>query len=525
VSRRTHIRFRGPARLRLAGCVLCCLAIASFARAADTPSGGPYALEGPPAWPRGLAGGPNIDSLVAQVSLDTLRNLVARLEAFGTRNAAKQGSRQAAEWLAARFHAYGIRDVEVRSWDQAFAGNVIATMPGAGATPDIYILGAHYDSVAPGSSFEPGADDNGSGTAALLECARILAGRRLAATVRFIAFSAEEYGLVGSEVYAAQAEEFGEPIAAMINMDMIGHLAPDDVRDLDVIFDSRSAWLYEATAAAAAAHVPELPVVRGKLLIGSSDHASFWGHHFSAVLFFEDSADYSPFLHTPQDVTGPSYNDPELHLQCTRVALALLATLAGPGEVPVALASFAARREGGTVRLDWRLSRDAAADLAGIGVQRAPADRGPWQERTVAPLAPDVTSFAESAAPDADLWYRLRFVSQDGSVWTSGAALAAAGRDRTRLEAVLAPDRVGPIQIRYRVADPVMRLRLGVYDARGRLVRVLANASRVPGTYLDTWDRRNDRGERVSSGVYILGLQAPGASDSRKLVILPEPSP
>ena len=524
MSRRTHTRFRGLARVRVAGCVLSCLAIAAFARATETPSS-PHALAGPPAWPRGLAGGPNIDSLVAEVSLDTLRNTVAHLESFGSRNAAKPGSRKAAEWLAARFHAYGIQDVEVRTWDANFAGNVIATVPGTGASPVVYILGAHYDSVVPDSNFEPGADDNGSGTAALLECARILAGQRLAATVRFIAFSAEEYGLVGSEVYAMQAEQYGEPIAAMINMDMLGHLAPDDVRDLDVIVDSQSAWLYAATAAAASAHVPDFPVVHGKLLLGNSDHASFWGHRFPAVFFFEDTVDYSPFLHTTQDVTGPSYNDPELHLQCTRVALALLATLAGPSEVPVALAWFAARRAGDEVSLDWQFSRDAAAGLAGIGVQRALAERGPWQERTAAPLAPDVTSFADAAAPHADLWYRLRLESKDGRVWFSGATLVAVAWDRTRLEAVLTPSREDPIQIRYRIADPVPLLRLCVYDVRGRLVRVLANASRVRGTYLETWDRRNDYGERVNSGVYILGLKAPGASDARKVVLLPERSP
>jgi flagellar hook assembly protein FlgD len=89
---------------------------------------------------------------------------------------------------------------------------------------------------------------------------------------------------------------------------------------------------------------------------------------------------------------------------------------------------------------------------------------------------------------------------------------------------VLAPDLTAPIQIRYRVADPVQRLRLCVYDARGRLVRVLANAPRTAGTYTQAWDGLNDRGGRSSAGVYIVWLQAPGASDTRKVVVLPEPN-
>lgn len=467
-----------------------------------------------------------IDSLVAQVSADTLVASVRYLEDLGTRNAAKPGAHQAAAWLASRFRSYGVQDVEIQTWSGTYAGNVVATLPGTGASPDVYLLGAHYDSrTAIESDDEPGADDNASGTATLLECARLLAPHRLAATVRFVAFSAEEYGLLGSEAYAAQADATLEPIAAMINLDMLGYLAPGDRRDLDVIADQSSLWLFEATTNVAARYVPAFPVIRAKLLAGTSDHASFWAHGFYAVFFHEDAESNSPFLHTAEDVIGLSYNDPELHAQCTRVALALLATLAGADVVPVTLETLAARRDGAVVRLEWRLSADARAGTAGVGVQRALAAPGPWEDRTAALLDAAATSFADAApAGTSALWYRLVLAQRSGESWFSAPVRAVAAVARTGFEAVFAPHPADPIHIRYRVAEPADRLRLGVYDVRGRLVRVLLDETRAPGAYLHTWDRRDDGGHPLSRGVYVLRLQAPGTMDARKVVVMPAPS-
>jgi hypothetical protein len=96
----------------------------------------------------------------------------------------------------------------------------------AGSQPEIVVIGAHYDSV-PGS---PGANDNGSGVAALLALARRFAGKSPARTLRFVAFANEEPGYfqteeMGSWVYAHRCKERGDRVAAMISLETIGYFS------------------------------------------------------------------------------------------------------------------------------------------------------------------------------------------------------------------------------------------------------------------------------------------------------------
>jgi hypothetical protein len=84
-------------------------------------------------------------------------------------------------------------------------------------------------------------------------------------------------------------------------------------------------------------YVPTLPLVDGTLPSGaSSDHASFWAHGYDAILFFEDTGNYSPYIHTTSDVVGVSYNSPALALRSVKAAAALLATVAEPFHVTIA---------------------------------------------------------------------------------------------------------------------------------------------------------------------------------------------
>lgn len=112
--------------------------------------------------------------------------------------------------------------------------NVVAFVPGRGALADEYIvIGAHYDHIgrgaygsrSPGSRLiHPGADDNASGTAALLELARLFEGRRAGRSLLFVGFSAEEVGLIGSKYFVENPPVSLSKIKAMINLDMVGRL-------------------------------------------------------------------------------------------------------------------------------------------------------------------------------------------------------------------------------------------------------------------------------------------------------------
>ena len=99
-----------------------------------------------------------------------------------------------------------------------------------GATAKVLLIGAHLDSrtkdVEDARSPAPGADDNGSGVAALLEAARVLRGIESRWTIHFCAFSGEEQGLIGAAAYAQRVHKEGLPVELVINMDMVGH--PED---------------------------------------------------------------------------------------------------------------------------------------------------------------------------------------------------------------------------------------------------------------------------------------------------------
>jgi hypothetical protein len=273
---------------------------------------------------------PAIEAMVESVSGDRFDAHVNRLQAFQTRYAAHDSCFAAAAWVKAEFESYGIDSVYYHYLGDTYAPNVVAVIPGAVDPERLVVIGAHYDSFSNPTDFAPGADDNATGTACVLECARVLSQFEFERTLVFIAFSAEETGLVGSHFWAYMARHVGLDIVAMIAVDMIGYVATADAVDLDVISDSPSMWIRDLVVEAGGLYVPDLPVIDGAFGDGRSDHASFWDAGYPAVWFFEDSESPSPYIHTPSDVVGVSYNSRDLAAMSTQVAVATTATLAGP---------------------------------------------------------------------------------------------------------------------------------------------------------------------------------------------------
>jgi len=168
------------------------------------------------------------------------------------------GNQEAQLFLVDQFSSMGL-DVSV----QGAYGNVVAQWPGTETPQKIYILCAHYDTTS--GDEEPGGDDNASGTAGVLEAARVLAQYRFQSTVRFIAFNAEEDWMEGSREYV-NALPKGTNIAGVINLDMILRPAwdyhPEEPVDLEV--ETRktpacTAWM-EAFVQAATAYCPRLVI-------------------------------------------------------------------------------------------------------------------------------------------------------------------------------------------------------------------------------------------------------------------------
>jgi hypothetical protein len=76
------------------------------------------------------------------------------------------------------------------------------------------------------------------------------------------------------------------------------------------------------------------------------------------------------------------------------------------------------------------------------------------------------------------------------------------------------------VQIRYRIADGPVHVRLAIYDVRGQRIKLLDSSSREAGEYARTWDRRTESGEMVARGIYVVGLDAGATRSTRKLLLL-----
>ncbi len=151
--------------------------------------------------------------LVNQVSQAKIQGHVAALE--GERATALQQA-QAGDYIANQLQSYGY--IVVRD-PVGTSENIHATLSGSLTPSQTFVLGAHFDTV-PGS---PGADDNASGVAGMLEVARVLAGSSFASSIQFVAFGLEESGLIGSTQFAQNAKAAGRDLIGMISLEMIAY--------------------------------------------------------------------------------------------------------------------------------------------------------------------------------------------------------------------------------------------------------------------------------------------------------------
>lgn len=211
--------------------------------------------------------------------------------------------------------------------------NVEAVKPGVTHPEQIYILCAHFDAISDDPwNRAPGAEDNASGTAALLEAARVLADYRLDATLKFVAFSGEEQGLLGSAAYAAAEAAGDADIRGVFNLDMIAYL-DEPGHDVEVRYNNFSRDLLARYREAARLYVPGYAIHAVTSGQGGSDHESFWAHGYPALLSIENAGkQFYPYYHKTTDL--PRYLTPAFGADVTRVNLAAAISLAGMREGP-----------------------------------------------------------------------------------------------------------------------------------------------------------------------------------------------
>ena len=273
-----------------------------------------------------------IEQLVARVSPDSVLAFVRRLQDHGNRLSTGDSCKAAAQWIAAKFQTYGCDTVILQDHTTNHAPNVIGIRYGTSGLRNPYaIIGGHFDAV----SVSPGADDNASGTASAIEACRVTQGFQFQHDLRFIAFSGEEFGLFGSEYYAAQAHAHNDSILGVLNFDMIAYedSAPEDLNVIGKIANPACEPFVDWFIAIADTYTT-LPCYKDMVTdMQSSDHGPFWNNGYLAFCGIEDYWPGNPYYHTPGDSIGAGYNN---NAFCTEVIKAGVAALATMGE-PVPL--------------------------------------------------------------------------------------------------------------------------------------------------------------------------------------------
>ncbi len=284
---------------------------------------------------------PFVQDLVNQVSQVQYTDYLQTLQDFVSRNTYSPGCDDAANWIFAQFQSFGL--------DASFDGfqigggterNVIGELPGLVYPDSIIFITGHIDATA-GSPWgpepiAPGADDNGSGTACFIECARILSQYHFEKTIRFVGFAGEEQGLYGSEDYVQDLLAAQTLVVGSFNYDMIAWSGDDPLPpDLVIYADNnpRSQAMANKIAEAILTFVPTglEPDVDISPTMSGSDHYPFWDVGWPAICGIEDQAwgpDFNPFYHSVEDLV--SNCDLEYATNVTRVALAALADYAIP---------------------------------------------------------------------------------------------------------------------------------------------------------------------------------------------------
>jgi len=408
--------------------------------------------------------------MLATIDQANIERTIRKLVSFGTRNSLsdqnnpQRGIGAASEWLYGEFvkvsqNSGGRMTVEKQTFEQGKATripepvqmtNIVATLKGT--MPDsanrYYVVSGHYDSMCTSPTDAkcdaPGANDDASGTAAVLEMARVMAPHKFDATIVYMTVPGEEQGLLGSTHFAEEAKKQKLDIEAMFTNDIIGSsLGGNGVRDRKSIRvfsegvqsnetpeeavarrgvggenDSTSRQLSRFIKESAARYVPDFSVsmvYRRDRYLRGGDHIPFLERGYPAVRFTEPNENYN---HQHQNVrieSGVQYGDlPEFVdfgyiAQVARVNAASLACLALAPTAPKSVA-IVNRRVTNDTELQWAANPEV--DLAGYEVVWRDTTSPVW---TNSLWVGNVKSFTMKKMSKDNYFFGVRAVDRDGN--------------------------------------------------------------------------------------------------------------
>lgn len=429
---------------------------------------------------------PRIQKITAEVSEDRITSILKKLEGFGTRHTLsnpddlKRGIGAARQWIAAEFRGYSPR-LEVsfdsykvkkqrRVYKDVEVVNVVAVLPGKLHPERQIVISGHYDSLNLGNinwqdtqaaaargeerkpeDFEadaPGVTDDASGTAAVMELARVMSQYEFENTLVFVAFAGEEQGLLGSTLMAQKARKEARQIEAVLNNDIIGSILTGDARSsngvvrvfADDAMDSPSRQLGRYIKEVGERYVPSMRVdliFREDRFGRDGDHHPFQDEGFAAVRFSTPSENYEN-QHSATD-TLANTSVPYI-ARVARINGAVAASLALAPPAPVVTQKIEKGPNAGHVMptiqrgksryaalLKWKLEKPDA-DLAGFVVLMRSTTAPFWEHEW------SVGKVNEFEFPDLsidDVVFGVKAVDQEGNESLTSAYVLAKRPPRT----------------------------------------------------------------------------------------------
>lgn len=286
---------------------------------------------------RGIVDQTNLDSLTtsaSQLSGASLVTLNGITDTITCRYPTQKGHALAITYLTQKLASYGLiarADSFNTTAPLLFKRgvNITARKQGTEFPQYVYIISAHYDDVP--FVIAPGADDDGSGTAAVLEAARILANYQTKYTILFALWDEEEQGSGGSSYYVSNIAASGDSMMGVVNMDMIGYDSNDDGKmDIHTTNIARSVDLADTLVYIIHKYELALTPIIYNPGASNSDNGPFWSKGYSAIVFSEAyyGGDFNPHYHGHSGQDKIDYFNFKFFLNCSKLAIATISTLA-----------------------------------------------------------------------------------------------------------------------------------------------------------------------------------------------------
>jgi hypothetical protein len=474
---------------------------------------------------------PTIQTIINQTNLDSLVYFVEELSGevstiiggspytILSRNKNQPGNNMSANYIKQKLDSYGL--VTYDQWWSGTGRNVYGVQLGSIYPNKQYIICAHFDDMPSGTT-APGADDNASGTAAVIEAARIFTQYNSKYTIIYALWDEEEQGLVGSAYYAQQAFNAGDSIMGVINMDMIAYDNDNDgVGEIHIQNYGNSVSLKDNMVQVNTTY--SIGVTPSIINPGTtaSDQASFWNNGYGALLLIEEyyGGDFNAYYHSVNDLII-HFNQP-YYLKMSKLSIGTVATLADLTEiVPVELLAFTASVRNSEVELLW----STATELNNLGFEIECSIDGQDNFVTVGFVdgkgsSTEINYYSFTDNPQVSgvnqLYYRLKQVDFDGTFSYSDVVNVSYD---VPAEFVLSQNYPNPFNPSTRISYFVPKesfVSIKVYDFLGREVTTLVNETKSTGSYELSFDASS-----LPSGTYFYTLIADNYSSTKKMILI-----